>query len=671
MNKLSQCYKAAATLLLIFAALGKAVQAQDRNQNIDMEFPADCFVQNGGRLIDITQHPYNARGNGNPADAAHNTAAFIAAYDFLMSELDSVWTTGHNPSDPDEIRASYVIYIPEGTYHVNDTLIYSGAMRPAPLGAGEKLIWVRFWGEKRNSTIIKLVDNAPGFNDPATPKAVVSFGKSEFNNKNAKNDIRNLTVDIGKGNYGAIGIKMAGANSASASYLTVRTPAGSNYRKGHIGLDFSIGTAVGYYHDITIDGFTYGIQIGAPKFTHPVLEHITVKHAKQAGIYFGENASATLRKVSIRRGLNAIRLDHESAHAVILDSRFYGGKANRTALQINDGVAFVRNCTISNFGFSVKKGSSAEATGNIAEYVSEPVMKYRNSNSISNTSMGLFIDDVPYPAWENNLNNWVTAGVGDGIIDDGPALQAAIDANLNATVLYLPKKKYRINTTVDLPARITRIVCMYGEILGKAKPKFNVAENSETALLIQDLQTLGSSYHLPGVRQSGSRTVILDNASGYQNVDNDPNKKVFLNNSGIAYKERVFKNQIAYMRYSNVENKAIAWEVDNASLVVLGYKTEGGGNSFKITNGSEVEILGGLSNQESSGWEGINTSIIVEDSDVSFSMATSGGNLSRENKFENIVQNSESGSPTYTVKRTDTTSRNEEAGHILSLYNNQ
>ena len=60
----------------------------DRGHNVNMIYPAGAFMENGGPVIDITKEPYFAKGSGDPADADHNTRAFIAFYDSIMSELD-------------------------------------------------------------------------------------------------------------------------------------------------------------------------------------------------------------------------------------------------------------------------------------------------------------------------------------------------------------------------------------------------------------------------------------------------------------------------------------------------------------------------------------------------------------------------------------------------------
>jgi hypothetical protein len=202
-----------ALLPLVTLAFGAAAEPAsksggDRGHQLDMIYPADAFRQNGGPIIDITRPPFNAKGSGDPADAAHNTRAFVAAYDFIMSELDKYGDMQRKVTQPSSTACSYMIYIPDGEYYVNDTLIYSGPVRRVAGVQREYCVWLRFIGQSRRKTIIRLVDHCPGYDDKENPKPIFSFGKKrDVNPMKANNAIRNLTIDAGSGNPGAIGIR--------------------------------------------------------------------------------------------------------------------------------------------------------------------------------------------------------------------------------------------------------------------------------------------------------------------------------------------------------------------------------------------------------------------------------------------------------------------------------
>ncbi len=86
-------------------------------------------------------------------------------------------------------------------------------------------------GQTRQGVRIRLPDRAAGFGDAATPKAVIWTGKKPA--QRFRNSIRNLTVDTGKGNPGAIGIQFVANNQGSMRDVTIVSGDGA----GVIGLD--------------------------------------------------------------------------------------------------------------------------------------------------------------------------------------------------------------------------------------------------------------------------------------------------------------------------------------------------------------------------------------------------------------------------------------------------
>ena len=130
--------KAAATST---RSIPQAADSGDRHPAINCVYPPEAMFHNnrGGTVLDITQAPFGAKGDGVTDD----TAAFVRAYDFVLREQDKIGysatamlnTNPKNfapndegyPSDgpPKSSDASFIIYIPNGNYLVSDTLIYS------------------------------------------------------------------------------------------------------------------------------------------------------------------------------------------------------------------------------------------------------------------------------------------------------------------------------------------------------------------------------------------------------------------------------------------------------------------------------------------------------------------------------------------------------------------
>lgn len=187
--------------------------AQDRNIAVNEVYPDAMFIQNGGHYIDVKNlvaagvYTKDAKGDGVSDDAD----AIIAAMDWVINKLRAA-------GQPCGWKESWNIYFPNGTYKVSKTLVYSGAAVPSCSvqnvspqregTAGLKLI-----GQSRENVTIKLTDNAEGFKAGAN-KPVISFSKSGFNNAPAGFHFRNITINTGAGNPGAIGLDFYGANNS-------------------------------------------------------------------------------------------------------------------------------------------------------------------------------------------------------------------------------------------------------------------------------------------------------------------------------------------------------------------------------------------------------------------------------------------------------------------------
>ena len=144
----------------------------------------------------------------------------------------------------------------------------------------EYCVWLRFIGQSRRETILRLADNSEGFDDKQNAKPIISFGKKhDVNPMKANNAIKNLTIEAGNGNPGAVGIRWTSANNGEANELMIR----SGDAGGFVGYDFSMGGPCGYFRDIVVDGFDYGIRLGTHNrfFYNPTLEYITLEGQKK------------------------------------------------------------------------------------------------------------------------------------------------------------------------------------------------------------------------------------------------------------------------------------------------------------------------------------------------------------------------------------------------------
>jgi len=567
----------------------------DRGHNLNMIYPKDAFIQNGGPFIDITKSPYAAKGTGDPADADHNTRAFVAVYDFIMEQLDKYGDIQRKVTQPSSSECSYIIYIPDGVYFVNDTLIYTGPVRKVAGAQREYCVWLRFIGQSRRNTIIRLADNSAGFDDRENPKPIFSFGKKpDVNPMKANNAIKNLTIDAGNGNPGVIGIRWTSANNGQANELLIRSGGGD----GFVGYDFSMGGPCGYFRDIIIEGFDYGIRLGTHKryFYNPTLEYITLKNQKEAGILC-EAGSGTLRKVKNENSVPAIKITDCYTHVVVLDSNFTGGNPSNSAIDIVDdgngiGHLFARNISVSGYGSGVRKVGVVAQPGSVTEYVSDPIKKF--SPGMPDTSMNLPIEEVPFVPWEQDLSKWTIAGEGNGSADDSEPIQRAMN-DTTKSVFYFPGRNYRIGRTINIPAHIKVVDFMFCQISGSTP--FRVSEDSPDPIYFRDLCKSRSRPRVL-IEQDCMRTVYMELIPGrFGNPGNKPGAKAFLCSANISRTDKDYgiKNVDLFWRWGNDEYRDHLFGIgDNCRVVLLGYKTEGGGIGFDIAGTSRLEILGGV-----------------------------------------------------------------------------
>jgi hypothetical protein len=370
-------------LLLVCCALSVA-GGGDRQPGYNYIFPDDVFFHNGGRVIDVTQPPFNANPDpSEPRQEHDDTAALVAAYDFVV---DKVRTHGYESAE-----SQWIIYLPDGVYDVSDTITYS--VEPPLLYRRQGMIYLRVWGQSRERTVIRLKDNSPGFEAGAN-KVVLSYHKHKGTNAETVNSLENLTIDTGSGNPGAIGVQYVAANEGRVRNLEIRSADG----QGSVGLHFPLFSVQGTFHDITIDGFEYGIRAVHEHEVNPCLEHLTLRNQRVAGIEVIDG-TAFIRNLDSENVCPAVRLDGRVGHVVLLDSRLSGGGADQPAIEMNgSGAMFVRNVQVDGYAMAIKRDNDAVARQtHVAEWVSHPVSSLFADQD--KRSLNLPIRDAPQIPW--------------------------------------------------------------------------------------------------------------------------------------------------------------------------------------------------------------------------------------------------------------------------------
>ena len=188
-------------------------------------------------VIDVTKPPYNVDNTGK----TDCTAALCKVFDDICGEYKAnlLKTKAmlekqqdpnalitfeirkvngkHNVVFAEELPLKKIIYFPNGTYLVSDTISYSieefrNILFDRPYM--EMNTQLRIKGESRDGVIIKLKDNCKGF-EHGNDRPVISFDQSGTSNIAQSNMIEDITVNIGKGNPGATGIRYFANNTGA------------------------------------------------------------------------------------------------------------------------------------------------------------------------------------------------------------------------------------------------------------------------------------------------------------------------------------------------------------------------------------------------------------------------------------------------------------------------
>ena len=576
-----------------------ALIAQDRNPVRNVIYPDGAFVRNGGRIIDVTQPPYNATGDGVTDD----TDALIAAYTFVAQQFQEFGWQG------DDNKASYLLYFPEGTYLVGNTIIHEGAISftDPPEPGPEGIARVRIVGQNQENTIIRLRDNSPGF-EAGAEREVVSFqkvgvGERDGTNIPASNQLSDITINTGRGNPGAIGVLYLGANTSEISNVTIKSEDGT----GFIGLDMPFFSVQGHYRDITVEGFDNGMRVLSSGETNPTLEYITLNNQNRTGILVVDG-SPCIRRLESTNAVPAISLVADQAQVVLIDSDLKGGEASAPAIDWQDTVSqlFVRNVQVAGYGASIRKAGTDVVSGNVEEYVSGSV--YTLFDAVEKKSLGLPVAESPLLEWEQDLSQWANVDEYPGA-NDAEKIQNAM--NSGKPVVYFPRERYDITTPVSIPASVRHVDFMYTQ--PSIGDEFVIAEGANEPLFLDHINGRGK------VTQTASRSVIIRNASlGYQYTSDQPSQ-LFLESAVNLGADKNFcpPPLSIWGRSVNDENKQTSnFNVFGGTMWVLGFKTEGAQASYEVRAGGQLEVLGGYRN-ETEADKGLPI-VINDSSDVSF-----------------------------------------------------
>jgi Pectate lyase superfamily protein/Viral BACON domain len=575
--------------------------AGDPVANAERTFPPDSGMVN-------VKTQYGAKGDG----VSDDTTAIQQA----------ISSTVHHAQ-----KGPRIIYFPAGTYLVSRPLVEKDLN-----SQWDSLLTLQ--GKNRTTTTIKLTDNNPLYQSASAPADVLHFasqngGRKGGGNSGFDNNILDLTIDVGRGNPGAVALDFIGNN-----YCALRNVTMQSSDPGHSG---AIGLALVRYaagpcliKNVVINGFDYGIRVANNEYSI-TFEDLILLNQKLYGIYNANNV-LTIRHLFSTNSVPAIQNQNAAGLITLVGGILQGGSTKYSAIQ-NQGTLYARDVSSSGYASALQGLAGASIT----EYDSGPTVTQFGGNP---SSLNLPIEETPHFE-ETNLINWksVTAFGADptGRADSSAAIQKAIDSR--ATTVYFPTGVYVVARTILVRDKV-RMLKGFDSSLNPSGELFSRADDPAPLFKIEagiagvtlDHFRIGAFYPHPApgvifVQQDSARPLVLrDSLIGtqpstiaYQNTDRGTGT-LFVENVSAACWQILFPQNV-FARQINPEGNSTKITNRGGNLWILGLKTEGTGTNIETEHGS-TEVLGGLIYPV---WKtsADTASFIVKDSRASFTYAVS------------------------------------------------
>ncbi|MEL6927860.1 MAG: glycoside hydrolase family 55 protein [Cyanobacteria bacterium J06600_6] len=483
-----------------------------------------------------------------------------------------------------------IIYLPEGTYVVSDTL---------ELGR-----FLTLQGVSSVKTTIKLKENSPGFATQVKPVLRTFFN----NNQTFAAYIQGITVKIGTGNPQAIGIRYNTHNYGAIDDVAII----SEDLAGAVGLDLSeTEFGPGMVSNLTVIGFDTGIKTPA-NVSHAVLENITLEKQRVVGLQ-NQMPLSVHNLTSINQVPAVTNAANPISHLVLIDAQLEGLSGTTGAAIQTEGSYYLRNIkTAGDYQSALQVRGESIPEKNIRE-------RWSDSLAISAPSdrghLKLAIESPPSQPIDP-VSNWVVPDSSQA--DSTEALQMAM--NSGAKTIFLPGDiTYKISRTIEIPETVERIIAQkrpHGNIQVSesakntrkfvSRPMFKFVGDTSKPVSVEWLK-LSAWPHQPVVFEvATNRPVTFKYCDGADRGS----IKTAASWSGKVYIDEwlgtldLHGQGSVWVRQWNPENNPfnpaksssqVTYGVnDGVKLWVLGIKTEAPAIHLVTENQGQTEILGGF-----------------------------------------------------------------------------
>lgn len=602
-------------------------------------------------FVDVTQAPYFADATGKKdctdlinraysdimqsgADAMQETIDLVNAGKVIEGSREAIPGRILCPHIPPKTK---ILYFPEGTYLVSDTLVYDQeALHTSHRDELNRCIhWL---GAGADKVTIRLKDHCEGF-ESGEERPVIQFMPGRKSAVAMQNTFEGICVEVGAGNPGAVGISFFSNNTGAVRNALIRSLDlnGAGYA-GVAVLDWNCSCAL--FKDITVEGFEYGLLIRHPRL-YCVAEYITLRHQRSAGVWVSDH-NVALRGLRSENSVPGLKVTGKEAVVQLTDSVFMGcGDDALSAIEAFDGQLHLRDVKCSRYEFSlVLQHLGERLKGNISSYTSTQVL--RLFKQVSAQPLRLPVEETPRIPWNQDSENWVSVSefgaIADGVTDATEAIQKAF--NSGKPNICFPPGRYLIDDTLTIPASVRHINGLYMDLVsgprlraGEIEACFEVSEDSADQLCIEAIFAwVGLMGPFRLIKHAATRDLVLLDIHTQEvplYFNTVPGSKVYLENVACTSESApdlngfTFVGQQVWARQLNPERAPHQVELSNSRFWLLGFKTENPSVAFHVSDDSEADIIGGIFNQ----YRDLNDSstpplVYVDNSSLSISAST-------------------------------------------------
>lgn len=431
------------------------------------------FPDNIG-VIDVTAEPWNFDNTG----VQDITASFQQLVNETIPRKFITSPEGYWP---------YIIYFPNGTYRLTNSVV--GAV----LNNGTALGGFVIQGESRDGVILQLDDNAAGFDNHNAPKVLLDYFAGNGTNNAFVNMLENITIDVGSGNPGAIGVRFHANNTGAVRNVTISSS--DPQFAGYAGLEAVKNTNGPWLiRGLTVVGFEYGLNLGNTQNSRHMVsvQDLNLQHQRVAGIQLNHFKIVAYNTKSHNNVPFLIDL-HPSAMITLINAEFSipdAGSVSQAAIQSSSSI-YLRNVSSPGFASLVSDGNSIllEELDEGEEWYNRP----RNFlwESTPTRSLHLPIEQAPEPAWPDP-EDWVILDAPAGALDHTNMIRAAMNSG-KSTIVFRPGT-YRISDTIKIPPHVQRIAGQWAllrtesAMTADGRPAFEIGPSHHNTVVLEKIR---------------------------------------------------------------------------------------------------------------------------------------------------------------------------------------